>query len=251
MAIIGGMMGAMGGGGAAAGASAGAGGAAASGGASAGAGAASGGFMANMSNYFKGQGTQSQQPAQGAGIGDSLNSIGGVGNNPFMQAFNGILNSAGSYLQEKAMASALDRQQKKQWRAMMANTREQYRQQGEQMAAAAADNAKAGLTNQMSLAETKATVELMAAASGTGGGSITSMLTDLNAQGGRNQAQIVENYERQNMGFANQLKGIQSRGQMVMRKFEKPKLFNMFLTESLKAGGVAAKSQASQNQTLN
>lgn len=239
MAVVGSMMGSImgSGGGAAAGSSA-------------GAASSSSGWMDSMSSFFsqKGEGSGSDGSE---GFGSWLGSKAGVGNNPFVQAGNSILSSVGSFLQQKAMANALKKQQEQQWKAQMANTREQYRQQGEQMQAAAQDYANAGLANQMSLAEQRAGVELMAAASGTGGGSITSMLTDLNAQAGRNQSQIIENYERQQMGFVNRLKGIQNNGQMVFRKFEKPKLFNTLLVEGLKAGGVAAKSQAQQNKTLN
>lgn len=244
MAIIGSMMGSLGG----------AGGAAAAGGASSGAagGAASSGGWASMfgSMFSQQQGQPSSAESGNEGFGAWLGAKAGAGNNPFVQAGNSILQSAGSFLQQKAMANALNKQQKRAWKANVANVREQYRQVGQQMQAAGQDYANAGLANQMSLAEQRAGVELMAAATGTGGGAITSMLTDLNAQGGRNQAQIIENFERQQQGFVNRLKGIQSSGQMVIRKFEKPKLFNMLMTEGLKAGGVAAKGLSEQRQQL-
>lgn len=172
--------------------------------------------------------------------------IGSFSQNPFVQAGGSILNTASTFLQGKAMANALKKQQDRQWKANLANVREQYRQTGQQMSAAGQDLANAGLSNQLSLAEQKAQVELMAAASGTGGASITSMLTDLNAQGGRNQSQILENFERQQEGFVNQLKGIQTSGQMVMRKFEKPKLFDTVIRGALDAS--SAYSNAKSNQ---
>lgn len=178
-----------------------------------------------------------------------LDKLGGLSSNPYVQAGGAILNTASSYLQDKAMSAALKRQQAKQWEANLINTREAYRQQGTQMQAAAQDNAQAGLANQMSLAEQRAAVELMAAASGTGGASVTSMLTDLNAEGGRNQSQIIENYERQQESFRNGLKGIQSSGQMQIRKFEKPRLFNAIVKGTLSAA-TAYKTAKASNMKL-
>lgn len=184
-----------------------------------------------------------------AGANAGLDKLGSLSSNPFVQAGGSILNTASSYLQDRAMTAALKRQQAKQWEANLINTREAYRQQGTQMQAAAQDNAQAGLANQMSLAEQRAAVELMAAATGTGGASVSSMLTDLNAEGGRNQSQIIENYERQQEGFRNQLKGIQSSGQMQIRKFEKPKLFDTIVKGALNAA-TAYKTTKANNMKL-
>ena len=55
--------------------------------------------------------------------------------------------------------------------------------------------------------------------------SISSMLSDLNGQAGRNQSTIVRNYENQQQSFVNQAKAIRTGGQMQMRSFEKPSAF--------------------------
>ena len=148
------------------------------------------------------------------GMGGGLLSMGGS-----------LLGTLTGFLGDRSEAKALKKQQEEQWKQQMINVREQYRQLG---AAEQQANQEAGeqlIDNQVSLLQQKSQVELMAAATGTGGASISSMLTDLTGQAGRNQSKIIRNFENQQQGFINQAKAIRTGGQMVQRQIKKPSAF--------------------------
>ena len=112
--------------------------------------------------------------------------------------------------------------QEEEWRQRLEATREAYSSVTDAERSAAKQYHSDFLNNQISLMQQRAQVAVMAGATGTGGSSITSMLNDLTAEGGRNQSTIIDNYENQQINFANQLKSIQRSGQMQMRTFDKP-----------------------------
>lgn len=154
---------------------------------------------------------------------------GGVSNMGALQAGGSLLSSLGNFFTGSDMAKAQRKAQEKQWQAQLSNTREQYRQLGQQEQVANKEYHDQLLQNQASLLQQRGEVELLAGATGTGGGSITSMLNDLTGQAGRNQSQIVDNYENQMNGFVNAAKAIQSGGQMQMREFKKPNAFRSII----------------------
>lgn len=149
-------------------------------------------------------------------------STGGFSNAGMLGAFGSILGSYGDYKTEKSNAKKLKAAQEAQWQAQLADTRENYRQLGQAEQVANKEYREDLIQNQASLLQQQAQVQLLAASSGTGGASVTAMMTDLAAQGGRNQAQIVDNFENTQQGFINQAKAIQKSGQMEMREFKKP-----------------------------
>lgn len=119
-------------------------------------------------------------------------------------------------------AKAMRKAQEEEWRQRLIATRDAYSSVADAERSAAKQYHSDFLNNQISLMQQRAQVAVMAGATGTGGSSITSMLNDLTADGGRNQATIIDNYENQQINFANQLKSIQRGGQMQMRTFDKP-----------------------------
>lgn len=161
---------------------------------------------------------------------------GGVSNMGMLQAGGSLLSSLGNFFTGSDYAKAARRAQEKQWKAQMANTREQYRQLGQQETQANKEYHDQLIQNQASLLQQRGQVELLAGATGTGGGSITSLLNDLSSQAGQNQSQIVSNYENQMAGFVNAAKAIQSGGQMQMREFKKPNAFRSVLQSVTGAG---------------
>ena len=149
---------------------------------------------------------------------------GGFSNLGILSSGLNILGGVGDFITGGRNAKAMAKAQKEQHRQVMMNVREQYRQLGTAEQAAGKDFKEEIINNQVSLLQQQAQVQLMAGATGTGGASVTSMLQDLSATGGRNQAQIVENFERQQEDFKNQAKAIRMGGaaQMQTRTFEKP-----------------------------
>lgn len=119
-------------------------------------------------------------------------------------------------------AKAMKKAQEEEWRQRLIATRDAYSSVADAERSAAKQYHSDFLNNQISLMQQRAQVAVMAGATGTGGSSITSMLNDLTAEGGRNQSTIIDNYENQQINFANQLKSIQRGGQMQMRTFDKP-----------------------------
>lgn len=132
------------------------------------------------------------------------------------------LNMLGGLFGGQDTAKAMKRAQEEEWRQRLEATREAYSSVADAERSAVKQYHSDFLNNQISLMQQRAQVAVMAGATGTGGSSITSMLNDLTAEGGRNQSTIIDNYENQQINFANQLKSIQRGGQMQMRTFDKP-----------------------------
>lgn len=132
------------------------------------------------------------------------------------------LNMLGGLFGGQDTAKAMKKAQEEEWRQRLEATREAYSSVANAERSAAKQYHSDFLNNQISLMQQRAQVAVMAGATGTGGSSITSMLNDLTAEGGRNQSTIIDNYENQQINFANQLKSIQRGGQMQMRTFDKP-----------------------------
>ncbi|MGL6086420.1 MAG: virion core protein, T7 gp14 family [Enterobacterales bacterium] len=119
-------------------------------------------------------------------------------------------------------AEADKKAQQAAWIQRLADTRENYKQVAQQAQQVNQEYRQDLMQNQVSLAQQKADVELMAAATGTGGNSVSSMLTDLSASAGQNQARIIQNYENEQQSISNQLRQVQTGGAMEMRTFNKP-----------------------------
>lgn len=168
-----------------------------------------------------------------AGSGGVLGSIGsflggssaGFSNAGLLSAGLQGLNLLGGLFGGRDTAKAMQKAQEEEWRQRLEATREAYSSVANAERSAAKQYHSDFLNNQISLMQQRAQVAVMAGATGTGGSSITSMLNDLTAEGGRNQSTIIDNYENQQINFANQLKSIQRSGQMQMRTFDKPSAF--------------------------
>lgn len=165
-----------------------------------------------------------------AGSGGVLGSVGsflggssaGFSNAGLLSAGLQGLNLLGGLFGGRDTAKAMQKAQEEEWRQRLEATREAYSSVANAERSAAKQYHSDFLNNQISLMQQRAQVAVMAGATGTGGSSITSMLNDLTAEGGRNQSTIIDNYENQQINFANQLKSIQRSGQVQMRTFDKP-----------------------------
>lgn len=135
----------------------------------------------------------------------------------------------------KQQAKANAQAQKNAWELQKADTRENYRQLAMNDQEINQEYKENLVSNQTSLAQQKAQVELMAAASGTGGAAINSMMTDLNTTAGQNQANIVSNYEKEQQSLVNQYRSAQKGGAMEMRTFRKPSATD-YITSGANAG---------------
>lgn len=175
---------------------AGSGAAAAAGGAAAGGGGLLGGFLSGSTAGFSNAGL----------LGAGLQGLGLIGD-----LFGG-----------SDEAKAMKKAQEEQWRQQLIATQEAYKTVADAERSAAKQYHADAISNQASLLQQRAQVALLAGATGTGGNSVSSMLNDLAADGGRNQSTIIDNYENQKINFTNQLKSIQRGGQMQMREFKKP-----------------------------
>lgn len=168
-----------------------------------------------------------------AGSGGVLGSVGsflggssaGFSNAGLLSAGLQGLNLLGGLFGGRDTAKAMQKAQEEEWRQRLEATREAYSSVANAERSAAKQYHSDFLNNKISLMQQRAQVAVMAGATGTGGSSITSMLNDLTAEGGRNQSTIIDNYENQQINFANQLKSIQRSGQMQMRTFDKPSAF--------------------------
>ncbi len=133
-------------------------------------------------------------------------------------ALSSINKSQGGKAQAKADAAA----QEQAWKQRVVDTRENYKQVALAEQQVNQEYREDLMQNQISLAQQQAAVELMAAASGTGGQSISAMLTDLSTTAGQNQAKIVQNFENEQTSISNQYRSIQSGASMEISGVKKP-----------------------------
>ncbi|AAP48774.1 internal virion protein [Salmonella phage SP6] len=182
--------------------------------------AASGGFLSSLGGAIGAEGVM------GSAMSFLGGTTGGFSNAGLLSAGMQMLNPIGDYFTQKETAKAMKKAQDEQWRQQLIATREAYASVANAERSASKQYHSELIDNQVSLLQQRAQVALLAGASGTGGNSITSMLNDLTGEAGRNQATIIDNYETQQINFANQLKSIQKGGQMMMRSFEKPSAFS-------------------------
>ncbi len=188
--------------------------------------------MSSIGSMFAGSGAAAAAggTAASAGGGGLLGSMGG-----FLSGSTGGFSNAGllgAGLQGLGLignlfggsdeAKAMKKAQEEQWRQQLIATQEAYKTVADAERSAAKQYHADAIGNQASLLQQRAQVALLAGATGTGGNSVSSMLNDLAAEGGRNQSTIIDNYENQKINFTNQLKSIQRGGQMQMREFKKP-----------------------------
>ena len=188
--------------------------------------------MSSIGSMFAGSGAAAAAggAASAAGSGGLLGSLGGFLSGSTAGFSNAGLLGAG--LQGLGLigdlfggsdeAKAMKKAQKEQWRQQLIATQEAYKTVADAERSAAKQYHADAISNQASLLQQRAQVALLAGATGTGGNSVSSMLNDLAAEGGRNQSTIIDNYENQKINFTNQLKSIQRGGQMQMREFKKP-----------------------------
>ncbi len=188
--------------------------------------------MSSLGSMFAGSGAAAAAggTAAAAGGGGLLGSVGsflsgstgGFSNTGLLSAGMQGLGLLGNLFGGSDEAKAMKKAQEEQWRQQLIATQEAYKTVADAERSAAKQYHADAISNQASLLQQRAQVALLAGATGTGGNSVSSMLNDLAAEGGRNQSTIIDNYENQKINFTNQLKSIQRGGQMQMREFRKP-----------------------------
>lgn len=188
--------------------------------------------MSSIGSMFAGSGAAAAAggTAAAAGGGGLLGSLGGFLSGSTAGFSNaGLLGAGlqglgliGNLFGGSDEAKAMKKAQEEQWRQQLIATQEAYKTVADAERSAAKQYHADAISNQASLLQQRAQVALLAGATGTGGNSVSSMLNDLAAEGGRNQSTIIDNYENQKINFTNQLKSIQRGGQMQMREFKKP-----------------------------
>lgn len=188
--------------------------------------------MSSIGSMFAGSGAAAAAggTAAAAGGGGLLGSLGGFLSGSTAGFSNaGLLGAGlqglgliGNLFGGSDEAKAMKKAQEERWRKQLIATQEAYKTVADAERSAAKQYHADAISNQASLLQQRAQVALLAGATGTGGNSVSSMLNDLAAEGGRNQSTIIDNYENQKINFTNQLKSIQRGGQMQMREFKKP-----------------------------
>lgn len=188
--------------------------------------------MSSIGSMFAGSGAAAAAggTAAAAGGGGLLGSLGGFLSGSTAGFSNaGLLGAGlqglgliGNLFGGSDEAKAMKKAQEEQWRQQLIATQEAYKTVADAERSAVKQYHADAISNQASLLQQRAQVALLAGATGTGGNSVSSMLNDLAAEGGRNQSTIIDNYENQKINFTNQLKSIQRGGQMQMREFKKP-----------------------------
>lgn len=127
-------------------------------------------------------------------------------------------------IQARNQAKQQEEYQKQQNERAIDSMQDQYSQLSGAEADARERAVQDGMSNQVEAAKRKSQINLMAAASGTQGLSVDSMMRDLKQQQGRNMNTILRNQETELQGFRNQAEQIRTgtAGRIDNRKIQKP-----------------------------
>lgn len=114
--------------------------------------------------------------------------------------------------------------QKQQNQRAIESMQDQYSQLSGAEADARERAVQEGMNNKIEAAKRKSQINLMAAASGTAGLSVDSMMRDISQQRGRNMDTILRNQDIELQGFRNQAEQIRTgtAGRIDNRKIQKP-----------------------------
>ena len=129
-----------------------------------------------------------------------------------------------SGIQARKQAEAQQQYQQQQNELALKSMRDQYSQLSTAEKDAKERSLNESIQNQEEYAQRRARINLMAAATGTGGLSVDSMMQDLKMQKGRNLNTIVSNQEIELQGFRNQAEAIRTgtQGRIDTRKIQRP-----------------------------
>jgi len=127
-------------------------------------------------------------------------------------------------IQARKQAAQQAEYQKQQNRRAIDSMQDQYGQLSGAEADARERAVQEGMNNKLEAAKRKSQINLMAAASGTQGLSVDSMMRDISQQRGRNMDTIIRNQDIELQGFRNQAEQIRTgtAGRIDNRKIQKP-----------------------------
>lgn len=165
------------------------------------------------------QGTQGA--AGGAVAGASMGAmVGGPWGAVIGGVAGGVMGLVSGNAAAKKQKNAIDKYNK-QIRMNAENNYQRLDIQEKEAAGAAREQL---LDNSISMTAKRAQVEALAAATGTAGGTLGTLVGDIYAEGGRNQAAIVDNYSREMTGFAVQADDVRrgAQAQLKSSQIQKP-----------------------------
>lgn len=149
--------------------------------------------------------------ASGAALGTTL--MPGWGT-----AIGAVAGGALGLLGGNSAAKAQSRLAKEQNKQIRENAVANYQRIGLMEKEATQDARDSLIQNQVDMATKRGQIEALAAAAGTGGGSINTLVNDVYAGGGRNQGTIVENHSRELEGLKDQAEQVRRGAQAQMRQ---------------------------------
>lgn len=155
-----------------------------------------------------------QGAAGGAVAGASMGaSVGGPWGAVIGGVAGGVMGLVSGNAAAKKQKNAIDKYNKQ----LRENAENNY-QRIDIMEKEAAGSAREQLLDEnLTMAQKRAQIESMAAATGTSGGTLGTLVGDVYAEGGRNQAAIVDNYNREMVGFTVQAEDVRRGAQSQMR----------------------------------
>lgn len=161
----------------------------------------------------------SSQGASGAVSGATSGASTGMAiDGPWGAAVGGITGGALGLLSGNSAAKAASKLAKEQNKQIRENAVANYQKINLMEKEATGDARESLVQNQVDMATKRGQIEALAAAAGTGGGSINTLVNDVYASGGRNQGTIVENYSRELEGFKDQADQVRRGAQSQMRQ---------------------------------
>lgn len=137
---------------------------------------------------------------------------------PWGAAIGGVAGGALGLLGGNSAAKAASKLAKEQNKQIRENAVANYQKINLMEKEATGDARESLVQNQVDMATKRGQIEALAAAAGTGGGSINTLVNDVYASGGRNQGTIVENHSRELEGLKDQAEQVRRGAQSQMRQ---------------------------------
>lgn len=169
-------------------------------------------------------GVSSQGATGAAGGAVAGASAGAMLGGPWGAAIGGVVGGVSGLLSGNSAAKKQKKAMEEYNRQIRENAERNYQKIDIQEGEAAGDARDQLLDNNISMAQKRAQIESMAAATGTAGGTLGTLINDQLAEGGRNQGKIVDNYNREMTGYASQAEDIRrgAQAQLKSTSIQKP-----------------------------
>lgn len=206
-------------------------------------------------------GVSSQGATGAAGGAASGAAMGATVGGPWGAVIGGVVGGVAGLVSGQSAAKKQKRALEEYNQQIRENAQRNYQKLDIQESEAAGAARDQLLDNNIDMVKQRAQIESIAAATGTAGGTLGTLVNDTLAEGGRNQGKIIDNYNREMTGYASQAEDVRRGAQANLKStsIQKPtagewmSLIAKTGTDMYSgvSGGLSMNKELGSNYTLN